>query len=191
MTFRTMDPTKLKLTQLQDICINRGLTTNGNKAEVIRRLQEADPTDEWLRETNSLLMGDWSDENDYDVNEETADSLMQSYSGGMQGKEVNFLRRERDLIRWELELTRRELELSRASPASATIQQVSPHVNINTLKDLLSDFLGIDTDFRKWKNQFKLLKSTYKLDDNHGHLLMGSKLKGKALKWFHSRDADG
>ena len=64
----------------------------------------------------------------------------------MQGREVDFLRREHDLMRRELELARRELELLRASPASATIQQAPPHVNINTLKDLLSDFSGSDTD---------------------------------------------
>ena len=74
-----MVPTKLKLTKLKDICTNRGLSTSGNKAEVIRRLQKADPTDEWLRETNSLLMGDRLDQNDHEVNEDAADSLMQSH----------------------------------------------------------------------------------------------------------------
>ena len=113
----------------------------------------------------------------HEVNEDAADSLMQSHSGDMQGREVDFLRREHDLMR---RFARRELELLRASPASATIQQAPPHVNINTLKDLLSDSSGSDTDFRKWKNQFKLLKATYKVDDDHGRLLMVSKLKGKA-----------
>ena len=33
----------------------------------------------------------------------------------------------------------------------------------------------------------KLLRNTYELDDNSTRILMGSRLKGKALNWFYSK----
>lgn len=77
----------------------------------------------------------------------------------------------------------------RNSTASPSIQQPQsqPHININSLKDLLSEFHGDGSEFRRWRDQFNLVKATYKLDDDLGRLLLGSKLKGKALRWFHSK----
>ena len=104
---------------------------------------------------------------------------------------IELLRRERDLMVRELELTRREMELLRNAnanaPPQAVIQQPSSHVNINTLKDLMSGFEGNNADFNKWKEQFELVRTTYRRDDDHGRLLISAKLKGKALKWFHSK----
>ena len=100
---------------------------------------------------------------------------------GYDMREVELLRREGDLMARELQLARCEMELLRNVNANASpqdvIQQSSSHVNINALKDLMSDFEGNDADFNKWKEQFELVRTTYKLDDNHERLLISAKLK--------------
>lgn len=97
----------------------------------------------------------------------------------------------RDIMRRELELATRELELARGSLASVTVSGTSHqpqyfNVDINILKDMLNDFEGEGADFRKWRDKFQMLQRTYKLSDDNSLLLMGSKLKGNALRWFHS-----
>ena len=101
--------------------------------------------------------------------------------------EIELITRERDLMRREIELTRRELKLLRNSPASIQPQQPPRHVNVNNIKDMMSDFGGSEINFRNWKKKFQLLCTTYELDDANGQLLVSLKLKGKALKWLHSK----
>lgn len=99
----------------------------------------------------------------------------------------------------ELELVRRELEILRsaslrdpsapAMPARAERVKPSrqPKVNINVIAELLPPFSGADGDFDRWERQLKLLKATYELDDKFSRVLLGSKLKGKALDWLYSK----
>lgn len=60
-------------------------------------------------------------------------------------------------------------------------------VSIKAIGDLLSEFNGTDRDFGEWERQVKLLCYTYELDDNMTKILIGSKLRGKAVQWFHSK----
>ena len=96
-------------------------------------------------------------------------------------QEIDFLRRERKLLLRELDLARRQNDLLRSSPRVEPEQRQPRSVHINTVKDLLGDFKGNNVDFRKWQEQFKLLCEVYNLNDNHARLLLGAKLKGKAL----------
>lgn len=59
--------------------------------------------------------------------------------------------------------------------------------NVRNIKDLLCDFNGTDNEFWKWKQQVELLRNSYSLEDSATRVLISSKLKGKALDWFHSR----
>lgn len=45
-----MDPNALKVTQIKWPLKQQRLSTFGKKAELIRRMQEADPTGEWIKE---------------------------------------------------------------------------------------------------------------------------------------------
>lgn len=58
--------------------------------------------------------------------------------------------------------------------------------NVRMVKDLLNEFDGTSSDYGNWK-QAELLHDTYSLDDNAMRVVMISKLKGKALTWFHSK----
>lgn len=157
---------KFMVSSLRDVCAQMGLLTTGNKAEIIKRLKEADPTDACVGTVTLLQTSDKNSERpgDHETDRNSILAITNSH---------------------EKELTRRELEFFRnASPN--TVQPLTPHIDLNTMKDMLGDFSGSEMDFRIWKDQFIMLKSTYRLDDEQGRLLLDSKLKGKALRWFHS-----
>jgi len=48
-------------------------------------------------------------------------------------------------------------------------------------------FDGTTGDFDTWQNQLRLLKRTYRLDDEHARVLVRMRLRGKALEWLHSK----
>ena len=45
----------------------------------------------------------------------------------------------------------------------------------------------VESNLDEWERQVKLLKTAYKLVDDVTRVLICSRLKGKALSWFHSR----
>ena len=101
---------------------------------------------------------------------------------------MEFYRRERELLLRELDLAKRENEFLRRTPReNEPEQRQSRPVNIGTIKELLPDFQGNNVEFLKWKEQFVLLREVYQLDDNNARLLLGARLKGKALQWFQSK----
>ena len=104
-------------------------------------------------------------------------------------RELALLRRERDVASRALELLRRER--STASVDSGITDETrsfaSTTMNIRSLKDLMSDFDGDGKLFTTWKQQFVLLKNSYRLDHETAQVLMSTKLKGRALTWFHSK----
>ena len=59
-----MDPTRFKVTTLKEICLNWGILTNGSKSEIIRCLQESDPSGKWLEEANTFQPIDQPEETD-------------------------------------------------------------------------------------------------------------------------------
>lgn len=54
------------------------------------------------------------------------------------------------------------------------------------MADLLGEFQG-RADFAIWERQVRFLRTAYQLDDNLTKILIGTRLKGRALDWFHSR----
>lgn len=109
-------------------------------------------------------------------------------------RELKMRVKEGQLMSRELELVRRELEIMcnsnlRHSPTPTTPARVEevetnprPRVNINSIAELLPPFGGANADFDRWERQLKLLKATYALDDKSTRVLIGSRLKGKALE---------
>ncbi|CAK9799255.1 Transposon Tf2-6 polyprotein [Anthophora plagiata] len=59
--------------------------------------------------------------------------------------------------------------------------------NVSAIADLLSCFDGSSNTFIMWERQVQTLKATYQLTDDTTKLLMGSRLKGNALEWLHSK----
>ncbi|XP_071650662.1 uncharacterized protein [Temnothorax longispinosus] len=135
----------------------------------------------------------------------------------IQERELDLLRRERDLVVRELEVLRienatlrdtmgqraveREVPASSGESSGSPIQwsitqsvtaplpqaTVRQRPNINAICELLSEFKGTSDVYWRWEKQFKLLCTTYELDDRAARILVGMKLKDQALKWFHSK----
>jgi len=52
---------------------------------------------------------------------------------------------------------------------------------------MLSEFDSSSNAFRNWKQQVDFLRDPYNLNDNATRVLISSKLKEKAISWFHSK----
>lgn len=124
-------------------------------------------------------------------------------------RRCELLRREKELAERELEVARRELEIMRMSQhgelphahrtttagrnsqttdtSSASTSVSQRKINVTAVADLLHDFNGCAEDFEKWERQVRFLRTAYQLDDNLTKILIGTRLKGRALDWFHSK----
>ncbi|XP_011858346.1 PREDICTED: uncharacterized protein LOC105555908, partial [Vollenhovia emeryi] len=60
-------------------------------------------------------------------------------------------------------------------------------VNVAVVADLLKYFNGDTKTFETWEKQVRFLSATYKLNNDLTKILIGTRLKGRALDWFHSR----
>jgi len=110
----------------------------------------------------------------------------------------------RDAPEMELEAVRRELELLKArlsaldsarcthnapeAHTSAETGWVQDRVSLNVIAEFLPEFDGTMSDFRMWRNKLKILEQSYQLNDKHVKILVGLRLRGKALAWLHSAD---
>lgn len=112
-------------------------------------------------------------------------------------------RDKRDIIRdmrtleMQLEILRREVEILRMQSRPTTYvldanidvesRPTQPRINLNAIAELLAIFDGTMENFETWQRQLRLLKQTYRLDNEHTRVLIGMRLRGKALEWLHSK----
>lgn len=109
-------------------------------------------------------------------------------------REIEFYRREKELAERELALAPREIAFLRNMnmPAAEAGRErrgggAATKININTIAELLEDFSGDGETYGNWEKRVGLLRLTYDLDDNMMKILIGSRLKGRASAWFHSK----
>lgn len=193
------DPNKYTVTALKMMLEQHGLSAAGTKAELINRLIEIDPDGEWLRDDSD---GSRDQRDDAEGASRTdAPSMQQTLKA--QQREIELCKRERELVEHELELARREIELLRQNQMRerATINEsqytadnnnvrarsVQTKVNVAAIADLLSNFDGKSANYDTWERQIRLLKTIYQLEDDSAKLVIGMRLKGRALEWLHSR----
>lgn len=188
----TRNPTDFTVNQLKGKLRERGLSSAGNKAELIGRLNESDPSCKWIEEI--LAMPETSAvQGDQDESEARAPMSISQYE-----RELEISRREKELAERELQFARREIELLRemqqlntAERNQETRQGNTLHdlskASITVIADLLGYFDGSTGDYEIWEKQLKLLKTTYHLSDEHVRILIGMRLKGKASSWMHSK----
>lgn len=121
--------------------------------------------------------------------------------------EIDIYRREKELAERELALARREIEMLRRSEnvplvdnrqttpryAANTSAEAAPppsmpsKVNVTAVADLLSYFNGKSETFETWEKQAKFLRTADTLDDDLTKIMIGTRLKGRAMEWFHSK----
>lgn len=78
-------------------------------------------------------------------------------------------------------------ERSAAEGRTNVAVPVTTKINITMLADLLSFFDGRTDMYETWEKQVLFLKQTYNLNDDTTKILIGTRLKGKAAEWFHSK----
>lgn len=89
----------------------------------------------------------------------------------------------------ELQLMERENRMLRQRTRNSgdAIPEAQSKFNVRAVSELLNNFDGTEGLFRNWEKQARLLISIYRLDDNNAKILLGMRLKDKALEWLHSR----
>lgn len=171
----------LKVSELKNLLQSLGLPTTGIKNELVARLMDVYP-DGFVPDLTTMEMQDGTvDEVGQDRRTPLPDEME------MLRREMELMRRERDLAKKEIELMQRERELLRNSPGTDSTVSSRPNVSIKAVGDLVSHFDGSNDAYYIWKQQIQLLRSTYELDDNTTKILIGTKVKDKALRWLHSR----
>ena len=192
--FIMKSPNDFLVVQLKEILKGRGLSTAGNKSELILRLEEADPTGAWMDETTEDITSaeihaappnDNESQHEISVNTQRSTPEEMMANGNAMRREMDLMRRERDLLAREMHLLRREAQAEMTSRSSAPSFRLN--TNIRAISDLLSEFDGSNQNFSEWEKQLLLLSTTYELDENLAKILLTSKLKGNALAWFHSK----
>jgi len=181
----TVTALKEKLRQIK-------LSTSGNKAELILRLNQADSTGQWIcdldAETEAGAAGNDTTVEDAEIGAREPRLLYEQSK--MSEKELELSRRENELLRREVEVMRLENELLRRGtpvvPANNTNVVMAHQVSLSNLKEMLPVFDGRKRSYRGWREQLLLIKQMYRLDDGMTKLLLGAKLIGDAAEWFHS-----
>lgn len=65
--------------------------------------------------------------------------------------------------------------------------EAAPRLNITSIAELLNTFDGCSDAFETWERQVIFLKDAYGLSDDLTKVMIGSRLKGKASEWLHSK----
>lgn len=107
-----MDPQELTLDQFKKVLRQRRLPTSGRKTELVLRLQEADPTNNWINEAMQYNVDEDEREEAVAVNRLKNNIPNQDYSFNYwSNKETELAKKERDLMQREINLLRRENNL--------------------------------------------------------------------------------
>jgi len=203
-----MESDRVTVAQLKEVFRQLGLTSKGNKQELLKRLFDHDPAGAWKQWVGRIPAEGTSTEMDETVGQQESaedeaeegrreatlqDSSRQVVHGGdstFRDREIEILRRERDIMKRELEILRREREIETdarsMTPPMSSASQISMRLQPKALSELrilrLRKYIsGLDR-----RKQFELIRTTYQLDDGTARILVGMRLKGKALQWFHS-----
>lgn len=169
------------------------LSTVGTKKELILQLSNVDPNI-WTNITVTEIADVASGEGSSDSLSEARDTRDMATIGEIPDhirREFDLLRREKALLERKLQLASRAAEGQSDSRMSVGIvdsgQTLHSNININNIGGLFGEFQGSNDSFQTWEKQIELLRRIYNLNDDMTKVLIGAKLKGKALRWFHSR----
>ncbi|XP_025265893.1 uncharacterized protein LOC112638423 [Camponotus floridanus] len=209
----SVQPGDFTITEMREALRERGLTVGGSKAELIQRLNTNDPgVWERLSERRGRAIcsgdvpasevarspsesGDAMEMETVDGTPRRGDRASMTTSeprerGDAMQAELLLLRREREILEREQQLLRREIEIMKSAASTPTITSgsvISAFDGVRGIKELLPEFDAADGTFWRWRQQLELLRRTYQLDDNSTRVLIGSRLRGRALSWFYSR----
>lgn len=168
----TRSANDLTVVELREKLKELGLSYAGNKSELVARLNESDPSGTWEEVV-------------------TATGSAEEVTGAMSSKEnVSAMREELDSLRLEIERLRVQVRppvYAADARVEADPRLAQPRVNMSAIAELLATFDGTTGNYETWEKQLRLLKRTYRVDDEHMKILVSMRLKGRALEWLHSK----
>lgn len=141
------DPNVFTVAALKEKLRQFNLSTAGTKSELILRLNEADPSGQWINDIDGEASA--TAEGDRDVTERQSPELNERMgvlqSESSNEREAEFARRERELLLREIELMRRENKylrtVAQTVPGNSTNMPTS-RVSLSNLKKMISPFDG-------------------------------------------------
>ncbi|XP_043262436.1 uncharacterized protein LOC122403148 [Colletes gigas] len=189
---------RLTTTELKERLRFINLPTAGTKAELINRLTEAGPSGFMSEELIKQLQ-----EPQFEAIAVPPDGPKSAIEASLLRKHLELVEKEKELVQRDLMLARREIEMlkqmqelniteepgTRLQTEPGTSNTVSvPHgQKIKQIAELLSSYDGEPSRYDIWERQLNLLRDTYHLSEDSARILIGMKLKGKALEWLHSK----
>ncbi|KYN00149.1 hypothetical protein ALC62_09083 [Cyphomyrmex costatus] len=184
--------------ELKEIARRLNVSSSGLKVEIIKRLMEADPKGTWMDEGGSI--------HEEDDEREDVQLRLERDRNELLRQELELAKRERDVAQREAVLARRELELTNRGNPAMGHQGREGHVNelrsqqrvearatpqlradVKGIGDLLGEFDGSNPYFEDWEKQVRLVKRLFTVDDAIMKIIISSKLKGTADRWFRSK----
>ncbi|KAI4480836.1 hypothetical protein M0804_009933 [Polistes exclamans] len=156
---------KLAVTELREKLRARGLATHGTKAELMARLDLAEPH--------------WRDEAILDATEDDGATALETPA--IEGGEVESLRRQ-------VEVLMREVEQLRGIPEQRPrVNDRHREVSLSVISDMIDVFDGSVGTFTVWERRVRYIQRMHQLRDTEIVMIISLKLRGKALRWFHSK----
>ncbi|XP_029169579.1 uncharacterized protein LOC114939432 [Nylanderia fulva] len=199
----------MTVTELKTALRQRGLTTDGLKVELIKRLNEYDPN-VWgeLAETLGAAQGEDGDpgcsrrsDGDDETPAEDEETRAPTASVEVRASATRMeTRAPAASVRSRASVASEEARAPR--DRSFAEQGLEDHSLMRRELEILrreresaggesnsccSESWRLDNTFWRWKQQLQLLKTTYNLNKNATRILISSRLKGRALSWFYSR----
>lgn len=190
---------ELRVTELKKILRDRKLSTAGTKAEMVKRLLDSGLTMEELTSMTIETAEVHQEETllDLAAEEEAIDEIATTDDDD----ELVRLRREVARLR-EIERLREELarltsrseerqgmftKTSNGGESSSSITTNGHQPNIKSIGEMIDEFDGSAWNMLVWEKQVLKIIEVHGLEEKMANLLIVSRLKGKARKWYHSR----
>jgi len=199
-----MDPSSYTLVALKEKLRARKLSTAGSKGELIARLAEVDPEGMWMYEED----GNEHVRTEYAGHIGNASGARAQQIPNIYQREAEVYKREKEVAERELALVRRELELLRGNREADRVRErqgqasegdianmeanmeghaIRGRANVAAIAELLIRFEGKSDNYDVWERQAKLLRTTYHMNDDITRVMIGMRLKDKALEWLYSK----
>lgn len=186
---------KVTVSMLKEKLRELNLSTTGVKAELLNRLLSAGVTEEEIQVT-TVVEREEQESNEQrsttPVEEVHMEQLVRAptHAETVESAEIASLRREKELFEKEVQLLKYERELMRLGallPEQNLPTTQSAVASWRDAKDMLSDFDGtINCD--RWVRQAEQFVHAYEMNNHTAKAFLTSKLKSKALRWYHAQE---
>lgn len=183
-----MIPQEFSVEQLKYVLRQYKLSTSGRKNELISRLQAADPSGGWIHKI--CAVDEAITEAEYDATALQTEGMSEcsNFEYDLNRRELELAAREKEYMVKENERLKREIELlQRTLVGNSHVDSLRTTIDIKNIGKLLNDYDGEGEEFQLWKTQVNTLREMYKFTEGATKLMVGSKLQGKAFRWYRSK----